>query len=34
MKMGCSENASISIFEVFLASELKDHSSQGMVRLK
>jgi LDH2 family malate/lactate/ureidoglycolate dehydrogenase len=34
MKMGCSENASTIISEVSLASELKYHSSHGMIRLK
>jgi L-2-hydroxycarboxylate dehydrogenase (NAD+) len=34
MKMGCSENDSTIIAEVFLAAELRGHSSHGMMRLK
>jgi L-2-hydroxycarboxylate dehydrogenase (NAD+) len=34
MKMGCSENDSTIIAEVFLAAELRGHSSHGMLRIK
>jgi LDH2 family malate/lactate/ureidoglycolate dehydrogenase len=34
MKMGCSENDSTIIAEVFLAAELRDHASHGMIRIK
>jgi L-2-hydroxycarboxylate dehydrogenase (NAD+) len=34
LKMGCSEHDSTIIAEVFLAAELRDHSSHGMIRIK
>lgn len=34
MKMGCSENDSKIIAEVFLAAEMRDHASHGMLRIK
>ena len=34
MKMGCSDHDSAIIAEVFLAAELRDHASHGMIRLK
>lgn len=34
MKMGCSETDSTTISDVFLAAELRGHSSHGMIRLK
>lgn len=34
MKMGCSENDSTIIADVFLAAELRGHSSHGMLRIK
>ena len=34
MKMGCSEHDSTIIAEVFLAAELRGHSSHGMLRIK
>ncbi len=34
VKMGCSENDSTIIAEVFLAAELRDQSSHGMLRIK
>ena len=34
MKMGCSVEDSDVIAEVFLAAELRGHSSHGMLRLK
>ena len=34
MKMGCSENDSAIIADVFLAAELRDHASHGMIRIK
>jgi L-2-hydroxycarboxylate dehydrogenase (NAD+) len=34
MKMGCSEKDSLIIAEVFLAAELRGHSSHGMLRIK
>jgi LDH2 family malate/lactate/ureidoglycolate dehydrogenase len=34
MKMGCSENDSDIIAEVFLAAEIRDHASHGMIRIK
>ncbi len=34
MKMGCSTNDSEIIAEVFLAAELRGHSSHGMIRIK
>jgi LDH2 family malate/lactate/ureidoglycolate dehydrogenase len=34
MKLGCSENDSIIIAEVFLAAELRGHASHGMIRIK
>jgi LDH2 family malate/lactate/ureidoglycolate dehydrogenase len=34
MKMGCSENDSTIIAEVFLAAEMRDHASHGMLRIK
>ena len=34
MKMGCSENDSTIIADVFLAAELRGHSSHGMIRIK
>jgi L-2-hydroxycarboxylate dehydrogenase (NAD+) len=34
MKMGCSELDSVIIAEVFLAAELRGHSSHGMLRIK
>ncbi|MCU0473881.1 MAG: Ldh family oxidoreductase [Bacteroidales bacterium] len=33
MKMGCSEKDSNIIAEVFLAAEIRDHSSHGMIRI-
>src|SRR4030042_4626518 len=33
-KMGCSEKHSEIIADVFLAAELRDHSSHGMIRIK
>ena len=34
MKMGCSEHDSTIIADVFLAAELRDHASHGMIRIK
>ena len=34
MKIGCSEHDSEIIAEVFLAAELRDHASHGMIRIK
>jgi len=34
LKMGCSEKDSAVIAEVFLAAELRDHASHGMIRIK
>ena len=34
IKMGCSENHSAIISDVFLAAELRGHSSHGMLRIK
>ncbi len=34
MKMGCSENDSNIIADVFLAAELRGHASHGMIRIK
>jgi L-2-hydroxycarboxylate dehydrogenase (NAD+) len=34
MKMGCSERDANNIAEVFLAAEIRDHSSHGMIRIK
>jgi len=34
MKMGCSEPDSTIIAEVFLAAEIRDHASHGMIRIK
>jgi len=34
MKMGCSEENSKSIADVFLAAEIRDHASHGMIRIK
>jgi L-2-hydroxycarboxylate dehydrogenase (NAD+) len=34
LKMGCSEKDSSVIAEVFLAAELRDHASHGMIRIK
>jgi L-2-hydroxycarboxylate dehydrogenase (NAD+) len=34
MKMGCSGHDSEIIAEVFLAAELRDHASHGMLRIK
>jgi L-2-hydroxycarboxylate dehydrogenase (NAD+) len=34
MKMGCSEADSEIIADVFLAAELRDHASHGMIRIK
>lgn len=34
MKMGCSENDSAIIADVFLAAELRGHASHSMIRLK
>jgi LDH2 family malate/lactate/ureidoglycolate dehydrogenase len=34
LKLGCSEHDSTIIAEVFLAAELRDHSSHGMIRIK
>jgi L-2-hydroxycarboxylate dehydrogenase (NAD+) len=34
MKMGCSDHDSEIIAEVFLAAELRDHASHGMIRIK
>ena len=33
-KMGCSENDSAIIADVFLSAELRDHASHGMIRIK
>ncbi|HKK42158.1 MAG TPA: Ldh family oxidoreductase, partial [Bacteroidales bacterium] len=33
-KMGCSEQDSSVIAEVFLAAELRGHASHGMIRIK
>jgi len=34
LKMGCSEKHSEIIADVFLAAELRDHASHGMIRIK
>ena len=34
MKIGCGEEDSITIAKVFLAAELRDHASHGMIRIK
>jgi L-2-hydroxycarboxylate dehydrogenase (NAD+) len=34
MKMGCSETDSRLIADVFMAAELRDHASHGMIRIK
>jgi L-2-hydroxycarboxylate dehydrogenase (NAD+) len=34
MKIGCSEEDSTTIANVFLAAELRDHASHGMIRIK
>ena len=34
MKMGCSEHDATIIADVFLAAELRGHSSHGMLRIK
>jgi L-2-hydroxycarboxylate dehydrogenase (NAD+) len=34
LKMGCSEHDAEIIADVFLAAELRDHSSHGMIRIK
>lgn len=34
MKMGCSENDSTIIADVFMAAELRGHPSHGMIRIK
>jgi LDH2 family malate/lactate/ureidoglycolate dehydrogenase len=34
MKMGCSDHDSEIIAEVFMAAELRDHASHGMIRIK
>jgi L-2-hydroxycarboxylate dehydrogenase (NAD+) len=34
LKMGCSEHDSEIIAEVFLAAEIRDHASHGMIRIK
>lgn len=34
MKMGCSERDSLIIADVFLAAELRGHSSHGMLRIR
>jgi LDH2 family malate/lactate/ureidoglycolate dehydrogenase len=34
MKMGCSETDSAIIADIFLAAELRGHSSHGMIRIK
>jgi LDH2 family malate/lactate/ureidoglycolate dehydrogenase len=34
IKMGCSERDADTIADVFLAAELRDHSSHGMIRIK
>jgi len=34
MKMGCSEHDSKIIADVFLAAEMRDHASHGMIRIK
>ncbi len=34
MKMGCSEHDSVIIADVFLAAELRGHSSHGMLRIR
>jgi L-2-hydroxycarboxylate dehydrogenase (NAD+) len=34
MKMGCPEHDSDIIAEVFLAAEIRDHASHGMIRIK
>jgi L-2-hydroxycarboxylate dehydrogenase (NAD+) len=33
-KMGCSESDAEIIADVFLAAELRDHASHGMIRIK
>jgi L-2-hydroxycarboxylate dehydrogenase (NAD+) len=33
-KMGCSEHDSLIIADVFLAAELRGHSSHGMLRIR
>jgi L-2-hydroxycarboxylate dehydrogenase (NAD+) len=34
LKMGCSEKDADTIADVFLAAELRDHASHGMIRIK
>jgi L-2-hydroxycarboxylate dehydrogenase (NAD+) len=34
LKMGCSETDSHNIAEVFMAAEIRDHASHGMLRIK
>jgi len=34
LKMGCSVRDSETIADVFLAAELRDHASHGMIRIK
>jgi L-2-hydroxycarboxylate dehydrogenase (NAD+) len=34
MKMGCAEKDAKVIAEIFLAAEIRDHSSHGMIRIK
>lgn len=34
LKMGCSETDSQIIAEVFMAAEIRDHASHGMIRIK
>ena len=34
LKMGCSEHDSEIIADVFMAAEMRDHASHGMIRIK
>ena len=34
LKMGCPDKDASVIAEVFLAAELRDHASHGMIRIK
>ncbi|MCU0454775.1 MAG: Ldh family oxidoreductase, partial [Bacteroidales bacterium] len=34
LKMGCSDHDSEAIAEVFMAAEIRDHASHGMIRIK
>ena len=34
LRMGCSDEDSKIIADVFLAAELRDHASHGMIRIK